>query len=111
VDDMAAASVFVMELDQAGYDLQTEPICSHINVGYGSDVSIVKLANAVCVAAAGYSGKTELDSSRPDGVPRKWMDSRRLNNLGWQTQVDLDQGLAHAYADFSKRTLIKILEI
>lgn len=101
VDDMAAASVFVMDLDKTIYDQQTEPMCSHINVGYGSDISIAELANAVG-EATGYGGKISYDSTKPDGSPRKWMDSSRLNRLGWQAKVALKQGLASAYADFQK---------
>ena len=78
VDDMASASVFVMELDKAAYDAQTEPMQSHINVGFGSDVAIAELAKVVG-AEVGYQGKISFDSSKPDGSPRKWMDSARLN--------------------------------
>ena len=101
VDDMAAASVFVMELDKANYEAQTQPMQSHINVGFGSDVTINELAHAVA-KATGYSGKIVFDSTKPDGAPRKWMDSGRLNRMGWNPQVNLEQGLQLAYADFSK---------
>ena len=101
VDDMAAASVFVMELDKAVYDQETEPMCSHINVGYGQDITIAQLAHAVGIAV-GYKGKIVLDPSKPDGSPRKWMDSSRLNRLGWQAKCNLEKGLALAYADFQK---------
>ena len=101
VDDMAAASVFVMELDKAVYDQETEPMCSHINVGYGEDITIAELAHAVGIAV-GYEGKIALDPSKPDGSPRKWMDSSRLNRLGWQAKCNLEKGLALAYADFQK---------
>ena len=101
VDDMAAASVFVMELDKAAYDAQVEPMQSHINVGFGSDVTIAELAKAVATAT-GYQGKITFDTSKPDGAPRKWMDSGRLNQLGWQAKVDLGIGLEQAYADFLK---------
>ena len=101
VDDMAAASVFVMELDKAVYDQQTELMCSHINVGYGSDVTIAELAKAVGVVV-GYEGSIDFDPSKPDGAPRKWMDSSRLNRLGWQAKCNLEKGLALAYADFQK---------
>ena len=96
VDDMAAASVFVMQLDKAAYDSQTEPMQSHINVGYGSDVTIAELASAVA-KATGYEGKIAFDPSKPDGTPRKWMDSGRLNRLGWKPSVDLGEGLQKAY--------------
>ena len=89
VDDMAAASVFVMQLDKATYDSQTMPMQSHINVGFGSDVTIAELAKAVG-AAVGYQGKIGFDSTKPDGAPRKWMDSSRLNQLGWKAQVNLE---------------------
>ena len=101
VDDMAAASVFVMELDEAVYDQETQPMCSHINVGYGQDITIAQLAHAVGIAV-GYEGKIALDPSKPDGSPRKWMDSSRLNRLGWQAKCHLEKGLALAYADFQK---------
>ena len=99
VDDMAAASVFVMNLPQATYQQHTQPMLSHINVGFGSDVTIAELAQAVG-QAVGYQGAIEFDSTKPDGAPRKWMDSSRLNALGWQAKVDLERGLSLAYQDF-----------
>jgi len=99
VDDMAVASVFVMQLDKAAYDEQTQPMQSHINVGYGSDVTIAELAKVVG-EAVGYKGKIRFDTSKPDGSPRKWMDSGRLNQLGWTPSVDLYVGLKLAYQDF-----------
>ena len=101
VDDMAAASVFVMDLDKAVYDSQTEPMQSHINVGFGSDVTINELAHAVA-KATGYQGNISFDPTKPDGSPRKWMSSERLNNLGWNAQVGLEQGLMQAYTEFVK---------
>lgn len=99
VDDMAAASVFVMQLDKAVYDSQTEAMQSHINVGYGSDITINELAHAVA-KATGYSGNIVFDSTKPDGAPRKWMDSCRLNQLGWSPKVKLEDGLELAYLAF-----------
>ena len=99
VDDMAAASVFVMDLDKSIYDQQTEPMCSHINVGYGADVTIAELANAVG-AAVGYQGNIDFDPTKPDGTPRKWMDSSRLNRLGWNPLVNFNDGLELAYQEF-----------
>jgi GDP-L-fucose synthase len=101
VDDMAAASVFVMDLAEDVYEQHTSPMQSHINVGFGSDVTIGELAAAVA-NATGYLGKISFDSSKPDGTPRKWMNSSRLNHLGWQAKVDLESGLKLAYADFLK---------
>ncbi len=99
VDDMAAASVFVMNLPKATLDAHTQPMQSHINVGFGSDITIKELALAVG-KTVGYQGIIDFDTSKPDGSPRKLMDSRRLNALGWQAKVSLDAGLAAAYQDF-----------
>lgn len=101
VDDMAAASVFVMDLAKEIYDQHTEPMQSHINVGYGADVTIAQLAAAVA-KATNYQGGIGFDASKPDGAPRKWMDSGRLNRLGWQAKIDLEVGLKQAYEDFLK---------
>jgi GDP-L-fucose synthase len=101
VDDMAAACVFVMELSKDIYDQHTEPMQSHINVGFGEDVTITDLAKAIAKAIS-YSGKIGFDTSKPDGSPRKWMDSTRINRLGWQAKVDLEAGLKQAYSDFLK---------
>lgn len=99
VDDMAAASVYVMNLDKAIYDQHTSPMLSQINVGYGDDITIGELAEKVS-QTIGYEGHIIYDSSKPDGTPRKLMDSSRLNALGWKPQVDLDAGLKIAYQDF-----------
>ena len=72
---------------------------SHINVGYGSDVSIAEAAQTIAQVVE-YTGAVTFDTSKPDGAPRKWMDSSRLNSLGWQAKVDLELGLALAYQDF-----------
>ena len=103
VDDMAAASIFVMDLDPAIYSQHTLPMQAHINVGFGSDVTIAELAKAVG-AAVGYQGNISFDPTKPDGAPRKWMDSSRLNQLGWQAQTTLDVGLSQAYQDFLLNT-------
>lgn len=105
VDDMAAASVFVMNLDDATYQANTTPMCSHINVGFGSDVTIAEVAQAVG-QAVGYRGQITFDATKPDGAPRKWMDSSRLNALGWQAQVNLKQGLVLAYQDFMHKNTL-----
>jgi len=102
VDDMAAASVFVMQLDKNTYDSQTSPMQSHINVGFGSDITIKELAHAVA-KATGYQGSISFDATKPDGVPRKWMDSGRLNHLGWAPKVNLEDGLKLAYSEFQSQ--------
>ena len=99
VDDMAAASVHVMNLPKPIYDQHTSPMLSHINVGYGTDVSIAQAAQTIA-QVVGYTGAVTFDTSKPDGTPRKWMDSSRLNSLGWQAKVPLLQGLTQAYQDF-----------
>jgi GDP-L-fucose synthase len=103
VDDMAAACVRVMEMDSATWQANTSPMQRLLNVGYGSDVSIAELAHAVA-KAVGYEGKITFDTSRPDGAPRKLIDSSRLHALGWQPKVGLEQGLALSYADFAEHT-------
>ena len=103
VDDMATASTHVMNLDKSIYDKYTSPMQSHINVGYGDDVTIADLASAVS-ASIGYSGEIKFDTSKPDGTPLKLMDSGRLNSLGWKPQVNLKDGLKKAYADFMAHT-------
>ncbi len=101
VDDMAAASVHVMNLDKAVYDRHTQPMLSHINVGCGNDITIKELAEAIG-KAVGYQGEITFDPSKPDGTPRKLMDSSRLNALGWQAKVSLEDGLRLAYRDFAQ---------
>lgn len=99
VDDMAAASIFVMELDKASYDANTEPMLSHINVGTGVDCTIKQLTETVA-KVVGFSGKIVWDTSKPDGAPRKLMNVDRLKALGWQYSIELEQGLSHAYQWF-----------
>ena len=99
VDDMAAASVYVMNLDKGLFDKHTEPMQSHINVGFGSDVTIKELAQTIS-EVIGYQGSIDFDVTKPDGTARKLMDSKRLNGLGWQAQVNLRDGLSLAYQDY-----------
>lgn len=103
VDDMAAACIHVMNLDKAAYEQHTQPMFSHINIGFGSDISIAELAETIA-RVAGYTGQIEFDSTKPDGTPRKLMDSSRLNFLGWQATVGLEEGLERAYQDFLGQT-------
>ncbi|MDO8652933.1 MAG: GDP-L-fucose synthase [Undibacterium sp.] len=96
VDDMATASVFVMQLPTDVYQEHTQPIQSHINVGSGSEVTIAELAQAVSVVVS-YKGRITFDTTKLDGAPRKLMDSRLLKKLGWQPKVTLIRGLQLAY--------------
>ena len=99
VDDMAAASVYVMNLPKDKYDQHTTPMQSHINVGYGSDITITQLATTVG-KVVGYKGDIVFDATKPDGAPRKLMDSGLLKTLGWGAKVDIEAGLSLAYQDF-----------
>lgn len=101
VDDMASASVHVMNLDQPTYGAQTQAMLSHINVGYGEDVTILELARAVA-KTVGFTGRIAIDPSKPDGTPRKLMDSSRLRSLGWSPKTSLEEGLVLAYQDFQR---------
>ncbi|UPY93863.1 GDP-L-fucose synthase [Pectobacterium sp. 21LCBS03] len=96
VDDMAAASIHVMELDKNVYDSHTDPMLSHINVGTGVDCTIGEMANAMA-KVVGYQGQVVFDASKPDGTPRKLMDVSRLKKLGWQYKVELEEGLLKTY--------------
>ena len=89
----------VMNLPKPIYDAHTQPMQSLINVGYGDDITIAQLAQAVS-RAVGYEGKIEFDPTKPDGSPRKLMDSSRLHALGWLAKVSLEAGLVAAYQDF-----------
>lgn len=99
VDDMAAASIYVMELDKAIYEANTEPMLSHINVGTGVDCTIKQLTETVA-KVVGYTGKITWDSTKPDGAPRKLMQVDRLKALGWQYSIGLEAGLSNAYQWF-----------
>lgn len=99
VDDMAAASIYVMQLDQNTYEANTEEMLSHINVGTGVDCTIRELVETVA-RVVGFEGEIKFDSSKPDGAPRKLMNVDRLKNLGWQYSIELEQGLASTYEWF-----------
>ncbi|MFJ5315527.1 GDP-L-fucose synthase [Pectobacterium versatile] len=96
VDDMASASIHVMELDKDVYDSHTDPMLSHINVGTGVDCTIGEMANTMA-QVVGYQGQVVFDASKPDGTPRKLMDVSRLKKLGWQYKVELEEGLLKTY--------------
>ena len=99
VDDMAAASVHVMELDDDTYRAQTRPMLSHVNVGTGVDCSIRELAET-CARVTGFRGRLSFDATKPDGTPRKLMDVSRLRSLGWRASIPLEEGLRETYAWF-----------
>jgi nucleoside-diphosphate-sugar epimerase len=99
VDDMAAASLFVLDLPLCDYKAHTEPMLSHINVGSGTDVSILELARLVA-NVTGFKGRITTDPSKPDGTPRKLMDVSRLAQMGWQARISLEDGIANTYRWF-----------
>ena len=99
VDDMADASLFVLDLDPATYQAHTKPMLSHINVGTGTDVTIAELARMIA-AVTGYTGRIRFYTSKPDGTPRKLLDVSRLTALGWTASRDLRSGLAETYRWF-----------
>jgi GDP-L-fucose synthase len=99
VDDMASASIYVMNLEKSVYDQHTLPMQAHLNVGSGQEVSIGELSKLIA-KAVGFEGKIEFDLSKPDGAPRKLMNSNRLNELGWQARINLAEGLEITYKNF-----------
>ncbi len=101
IDDMATACVHVMNLDKDIYEAHSSPMQSHINVGSGDDITINELALTIA-KVIGYEGAIQFDPAKPDGTPRKLMDSTLLNNLGWHACVSLEEGLTLACGDFLK---------
>ena len=99
VDDIASASTYVMNLDATKYLESVKPMLSHINVGYGSDISITDLAKLIS-KVIGYQGSIAFDSSKPDGSPKKLMDSSLINHLNWKPEISLEPGLKYTYKTF-----------
>ena len=96
VDDMAEASLFVLDLDKSAYEAETDPMLSHINVGTGVDLSILEVAQIIA-KITGFTGKITCDDRKPDGNLRKLMDVSRLERMGWRAQITLQDGLARTY--------------
>ena len=101
VDDMAEASLFVLELDYEDYALNTRPMLSHINIGTGTDISIADLAG-IMAQVTGFSGRIVFDPSKPDGTMRKLMDVSRLSRMGWRSKIALREGIAETYRWFTE---------
>ena len=99
VDDMATASLFVLDLEKQDYDANTELMQSHINVGSGTDISILDLAHKVA-SIVGYEGRIVTDPTKPDGSPKKLMDVSRLTSMGWVASIGLDDGIRDTYSWF-----------
>jgi len=102
VDDMASASVHVMEIDSLTWKQHVQPMCSHINVGIGTDITIQQLANLVA-NIVGYSGQIVFDNSKPDGSPRKLIDNTLLLSFGWSPNYGLENGLKDTYKSFKEQ--------
>lgn len=99
VDDMAAASVFVMNLGKVAFNNEVKPTQSHLNVGTGLDCSIKKLTEIIA-KVVGFQGSIIWDETKPDGAPRKLMDSKKLNEIGWYPLIDLKSGLVETYKNY-----------
>ena len=101
VDDMAKASIHLMNIEKKKYDEQTTPMCSHINVGSDEDLTIRELAEII-KDVVGFKGEIKFDKSRPDGVIRKLLDSKRIKNMNFKTEINLRDGLIKTYQDYIK---------
>ena len=104
VDDMAEASIFILELDKEIYDKNVNSMMSHINIGTSLDVSILELAETI-KAVVGFKGVLKFDTSKPNGPPRKLVDTSKLKNMGWIYKVDLKQGLERTYQWYLEKSL------
>ena len=101
VDDMARASIHLMNIDKKIYDENTSPMCSHINAGSGMDLSIKELAETI-KEVVDFKGEINFDLTKPDGSPRKFLDSKRINNFGFKPEISLKEGLIKTYHDYIK---------
>jgi GDP-L-fucose synthase len=101
VDDMAKASLFVLELDKKTYQANTKPMLSHINIGTGQDVTIQEMAETM-KKVVGYNGRLTFDVTKPDGAPRKLIDVSKLKKMGWKYSVNLEEGLKKTYKWYLK---------
>ena len=110
VDDMAAACLHVMNLSKAVYAQHTQPMLGHVNVGSGVDISTKELAELIA-SVVGYQGEITFDATKPDGAPRKLMDSSKLNALGWRPKISLEEGLKAAYADFLQNEAVNAANV
>ncbi len=107
VDDMAHASLFVLGLDKKTYQSNTEPMTSHINVGSESEISISNLSKLVA-GVVEFDGNIVFDSNKKDGPPRKLMSSKRLNNMGWKAEINLEDGIRNTYEWYKKNYDLKV---
>ena len=103
MDDLARAVVFCLELSADAYRAATLPQCSHLNIGTGADVTIAELARLIA-DAVGFAGELEFDTTKPDGTPRKLLDTSAVSQLGWAPTISLDEGLRDTYEWYLKNT-------
>jgi len=101
VDDMARASVHIMNIDKETYDKHTSSICSHINTGSGKDISIKELAETI-KEVVNFNGEIDFDPSKPDGNPRKLLDSKKIKNIGFKPEISLKEGLIKTYKAYTR---------
>jgi GDP-L-fucose synthase len=101
VDDMAKASILIMNIDKKTYNKKISSICNHINIGSGKDCTIKELAETI-KEVVGFKGEINFDTRKPDGIPRKFLNSKRINNLGFKPEISLKDGLIKTYKDFIK---------
>lgn len=102
VEDLAKACIHIMSLEKEEFWHKVNDRCSHVNIGYGEDISIKEVASKIC-SIIGFKGQLEFDTSKPDGTPRKLLDCSLINKMGWSANISLEQGLALAYSDFKSR--------
>ncbi|WP_416695867.1 GDP-L-fucose synthase family protein [Candidatus Pseudothioglobus sp. Uisw_050_01] len=102
VDDLASASIFIMKIENSVYEKVVDLNCSHLNAGYGEDISIKNLVSCI-TSVVGYTGEVKYDSSLPEGMNRKLLDSQKLNKLGWMPKINLIDGLELTYKDYLKK--------
>ena len=102
VDDLAGACIYIMNLERNIFYKAIKPSCSHINVGSGEEFTIAELAKII-KEIVGYIGEIEFDLEKPDGMKRKFLDSKKINNLGWKKEVSLRTGLRQVYKDFKSK--------
>jgi len=102
-DDMASACVYIMNIDKNTYKKYIDPMCSHINVGHGLDITIKELAELI-KKITGFAGSIEFDSSKPDGAPRKILNISKIKSLGWSPKFTLNEGLIATYDDYKKQS-------
>ena len=102
VEDLAKACIHIMSLEKEEFWQKVNDRCSHVNIGYGEDISIKEVASKIC-KIIGFKGELEFDTSKPDGTPRKLLDCSLINKMGWSANISLEQGLTLAYSDFKSR--------